>query len=319
MEKKDMINRNVRFDYFQLYCIEKNDEGKKIERLFDFFQWMNVMNDIEKINDRTITYNTERIRIDNLRIEPKTEYGLVHFARLRQSNVPSITALTRDNFKDVTLKADEYLAEDISALYDQETHVLMLQRNIHSLSPTGVADYINYFWNRIHENQVIELRPVMKEEAFKYGFGKKVYKKLIVKTADTGANQSGLFDNLKNPFAKAFSALDSLDGVNIEITVTSSRSKESLDFEQVIKTLKELEDHQGLLKKVQVSAKETEDTKVEKIDLIDGKVSSVLPFNIPIKTSLAYDSVQTSMLAEYNPKENNKKKVVDYNLLKKKK
>lgn len=319
MTKEKMINRNVRFDYFQLYCIEKNEEGKKKEKLFDFIQWMNLMDEIEDITDRTIIYNTERIRIDDIRIEPKTEYGLVHFARLRQSNVPSITALTRNNFKDVTLEADEYLAEDISALYDQETNVLMLQRNIHSLSPTGVTDYINYFWNRIHENQVIELRPVMKKEAFKYGFGKKVYKKLIVKTADTEANQSGMFDNLKSPFAKAFSALDSLDGVNIEITVTSSRSKESLDFEQVIETLKELENHQGLLKKVQVSAKDTVDTKVEKIDLIDGKVSSVLPFNIPIKKSLAYNSVQISMLAEYNPKENNKKKEVDSNLLKKKK
>lgn len=319
--KPKIVPRNVRFDYYQLVCVQDvkndNDKGnaKKKEKLFDFIQWMNQLNDVKKLEDRTINYNAENIRVDDIRIEPKTKYGLVHFSRLRETNVPSITTITDNKSEDVKLKANEYLSEDISGLYDSENHVVMLQRNIHSLSPTGVEKYINYFWNLNHKDEYIDLRPVMVKEAFKKGIGKKHYEKISFKTANLSENDFDKLAGMKTSFSSIFKEINTFNGVNIELTIGVSTKKEDhLDRTEAIQALEEIKSNQKLFKKVQIATKDTEEGKIERYDLINGKVFSVLPFEIPTKTSLNYNSVQTSMLNEYNPKVSNKKKEVDDNL-----
>ncbi len=41
------------------------------------------------------------------------------------------------------LDEDEYIGEEVSALYDQEYSIIMLQRNRNSLSPSGIEKYFS--------------------------------------------------------------------------------------------------------------------------------------------------------------------------------
>ena len=317
LEKKTII-RPVKFDYFQLVCVESDGNGNTKELNFDFIQWMNLMNNIIDIEDRTIRHYGERIRIDEIKIDGESGFGLLHFSRLRESNIPTKTLITKKELEDIGLGDDEYIAEDISALYDEENYVLMLQRNVHSLSPSGVAEYINYFWNDSHPNHYVELRPVMKLDSFNDGFGKDIFRKIVLKTADTPAKVGGVFDKLTTPCGRAFRELEALEGVNIEITVSASRSKENLNFDEVIEALNELKANQALFEKAKISGKDTEESKVEVVDLLDGKVQSVIQFTIPLKKALASNIVQAEMIHEYSALGRDKKREIVENKSKKK-
>ena len=62
LEKKTII-RPVKFDYFQLVCVEADGNGNTKELNFDFIQWMNLMNNIIDTEHRTIRHYGERITI----------------------------------------------------------------------------------------------------------------------------------------------------------------------------------------------------------------------------------------------------------------
>ena len=105
LEKKTII-RPVKFDYFQLVCVESDGNGNTKELNFDFIQWMNLMNNIIDIEDRTIRHYGERIRIDEIKIDGESGFGLLHFSRLRESNIPTKTLITKKELEDIGLGVD---------------------------------------------------------------------------------------------------------------------------------------------------------------------------------------------------------------------
>ena len=158
----------------------------------------------------------------------------------------------------------------------------------------------------------------MKLDSFNDGFGKDIFRKIVLKTADTPAKVGGVFDKLTTPFGRAFRELEALEGVNIEITVSASRSKENLNFDEVIEALNELKANQALFEKAKISGKDTEESKVEVVDLLDGKVQSVIQFTIPLKKALASNIVQAEMIHEYSALGRDKKREIVENKSKKK-
>ena len=257
--------RYIRFDYFRPYIV--SSVGKKVEsHPFDFLSWMSLMNKLE-LPQRTKGYQGEDVRADKLFIDENTEYGIVHISRLR--------------------------------LYDSSINVLMIQRNVHSLSPTGIADYISQFLE--DDNSHIELRPVVYKDAFKKGSNKSIYRTINLKTSDIQKNTHIL--SLSNPISRAINELQAFQGYDIEITISTSKKKKSkLNKDVVIDTLDEFESNTQGLSKAIIRSKDSEDSKVEVTDLLKGRIFSYLPFEMPKKMFLNPNSVQISMINEYNPK-----------------
>lgn len=302
----------IRFDYFQPYLVTLDtSKKKKVSKKFDLLNWLTEFNKEKDMEKRTRTHQQEAVRLDNIFVDESTNYTLIHFSRLRDTNLPSITNKIANELKDINLGENEFIAEDISCLYDYTLNVLMVQRNVHSLSPSGIGDYITSFVN--DGNSYIDLRPVCYNEAFKKGTSKSIFRSLTLKTADTSKN-TNLFSK-ENPISRAFSELKSIEGHDIEITITSSRKKDDkLNSKEVKQILNDFEDMKEGLSKAEIRFREGENTKVEYADLIQGRIYSYLPFDMPPKKSLNPDSVQLSMLNEYNPKVSDKRTEIRNNL-----
>ncbi|MDT2390970.1 DUF6731 family protein [Enterococcus avium] len=302
--------RYVRFDFFtptissyEMIEPEKTNgkrKKKKVKKLldtkpFDFIGWMSNLKKVNKA-DRIIHYQQEKIRVDQIYVDQKTEYGVVHFTRMRETNVPAITQELVDELADIGLKDNEYIAEDVSCIYDSELNVLMVQRNVYSLSPTGIEYYINNFND--DENTIVELSSICYEKAFARGKNKGIYRTINLKTGDIRKHPS-LF-SMDNPISRAFKELQGLDGYDIEITVKTSREKKSkLDKQRVESVLSDFEKEKEFLTKAEIGFKESDEAKVEKIDLLKGKIFVFLPFNIQPKKTLNQDVVQTDMINKY--------------------
>ncbi|MDB1689844.1 DUF6731 family protein [Enterococcus casseliflavus] len=298
--------RYVRFDFFTpkistFEMVEEKGKRKKVKKVlrtesFDFINWMHNLKKIDK-TQRAIHYQQEKIRIDEIYTDPKTDYGVVHFTRMRETNVPAITQELVEELADIGLKDNEYIAEDISCIYDSEINVLMVQRNVYSLSPSGIEFYINNFIE--DENTFVELNPICYKSAFARGKNKGIYRTINLKTGDIQKHPS-LF-SMDNPISRAFKELQGLDGYDIEITVKTSREKGSkLNKKRIEETLSDFEKEKQFLTKAEIGFRESDEAKVEKIDLLKGKIFVFLPFNIQPKKTLNQNVVQTDMINKYH-------------------
>ena len=85
----------------------------------------------------------EKLILDDqtLRKFPGLELVYFHMTKLRDDGL-AITKERKDNLENLDLDADEYLAEDINCIFDTKNCLMFIQRNFHSLSITGVCNYL---------------------------------------------------------------------------------------------------------------------------------------------------------------------------------
>ena len=124
--------KKVSFDFYQVWKVSNNQE-----KVFDFDDWCELMETTKKkLDDRNIGYNGDIIRCNNIYVSnaEKNPITILHFLRMRRGTTPAVANLNLPKLQDVKLESDEYIAEDVSALFDSTNYVLMLQKNIFSLS-----------------------------------------------------------------------------------------------------------------------------------------------------------------------------------------
>lgn len=309
--------RYIRFDYFSLVktvfkmVSETENSTKQIKKIIseDPFDFIDFISNLSKksISDREIYQNQDKIRMDMIRVDPKTEYGITHFTRLRDTNVPAITKEMAEELEDLGLESNEYIAEGVSCLYDDEINILMVQRNIYSVSPSAIEFYINYF--NANENEYIELRPVFFKNAFERGMGKETYRSINIKTADIKTHPKLL--SMDNPISRAFKELDGLDGYDIEIKVRAARGKkEKLNKKRIESILDDFQFEKDLLDKAEIGFKESDEAKIEKIDLLKGRIFTFLPFTVLPKKFLNPDVVETDMINVYSKQGGERAKIL---------
>ncbi|HJE97436.1 MAG TPA: hypothetical protein K8V00_07420 [Ligilactobacillus acidipiscis] len=306
--------KKVNFDFFQVW-IKSHDGNIKP---FDLDDWSEKLPS-DNLDERNIRYSGDIIRCDKAEcIHPEDHpLTILHFNRLRNSTAPAVATLSTPELTDVELKDNEYIAEDISALFDSTNCVLMLQRNIFSLSVNSLAKYVNYFWNVNKEEEKmdeIEFRPVLIKDAFKTGLKAKRINKFTFKTANV-VRGTGVNNIFKSGIGKAIEALETYSGVDVEVTISTTRSKESvLDKEAVHQSIEEIKAHQINFKKAILTS--GDEGHSVPIQLINGRLNVDRTFDVPLKKFLDPETVQQDMEQIYSEKYDNFKKEVEDNLVK---
>ncbi|UOQ47777.1 hypothetical protein MUN88_17240 [Gracilibacillus caseinilyticus] len=212
--------RKVKFEYFQV-TVRKIGETK--EELFDLTRWMDVVNKIS-LEKRAREYLGERARLEEAYFDEDLDYYFLHFVRLRATNIPS-KAKIDTNVEPFELEDDEYLGEEVSALYDDNKSILMLQRNKFSLGPSGIADYLNIIW--ANDNETICIRSIPIPDAFQLARKPKIYRKVNLRLANiNSAVDQGFVDKLKSPLGPIIKSYGEYGGVNAQITITVGMKKD---------------------------------------------------------------------------------------------
>ncbi|KAB3536359.1 hypothetical protein F9231_17405 [Bacillus safensis] len=306
-----MSQKKVRFEYYQVVFVKKEDDQNGRERLFDLLPWMAKANQ-KSLEGRTYDYRQEQARLEEATWDDELQIYYLHFVRLRD-HIPS-TAKTSEKVIPLELEDDEYIGEEVSALYDESNHVLMLQRNKYSLGPEGIEDYLNLIWNS--EEETIYLRAICPPNIFENAKKSAQYRKITLKFADLkkhNGNSNGFLGRLKSPVSNLFQSFNKYEGVNAQITITVGNTKNSLDEEAIHETLNDLQEHRDLFSGAELARRSNVDTPVELIDLFEHKAHDFGTFRMEKRQTLNHHSIVAEMWKIYGAKEGCRNRQRDIN------
>jgi hypothetical protein len=296
--------RKVKFEYFQVTITDENGT----EKLFDLSRWIDVVNQIS-LEKRIKEYRGERARLEEAYYDTDFDYYFLHFVRLRATNIPSIVKIDA-NVEPFELEDDEYLGEEVSALFDEDKSILMLQRNKFSLGPSGIEEYINLLWP--NENERINIKPIPIPNSFELARRTRIYRKINIRLANINQYYTeSLIDRLKSPLKKVISSFGEYQGINAQITITVGNNKDSeLNNEAISNTIDDIEENKDLFTKAEIAVKDHDDAPVEVIDLFDSKAHDFTTFRLESKATLNHYSVAEAMYYIYHPKQRNRQAVI---------
>lgn len=291
-EKRDK-KKIVNFEFYEVRSINKESKVTSYYSLFELLGFINS----KTLDSRTISYREESARMNRITLNQNPAFDLheMHFCRLRDQE-PAKTSTISSELIELGLEDNEYIAEDINLLYDSNIHMLMIQRNMHSLSPSGVAYYFNEFLHEMTGNDdiSIELAPVMDTDAVIKSKKKEVFRKITLRTSSD--MDEGAIGN--EALRKVFTHLKKVKGSTIEITISSNTSNAKLDSDIIMDVLETIEKDKDLFSKAIVSAKNMEES-IEKFDLLKGKYRMQQEFNIPTGTILKHEAVLDTLIPRY--------------------
>lgn len=288
------ITRKVKFEYYEVVSKYKDDPDSSRDRPFDLRRLIQKAYKMS-LEARTFDYYGEQARLDRLWYDDVKEYWFLNFARLRATNIPSKASETKE-LEPIELEDDEYIGEDVTALYDEKLNILMLQRNRYSLGPSGIEEYFNLLWN--NEEETIYLRPICLINPVEHAKKALYYRKLNVRFADLPINSVDDWED--NSFKKLIKAFGTFDAVTAEVTISVGRTRDAtLNRDTVHESIKEIYAHKDIISRAELAKKDDEDTSVEIIDLFDHKIHDYLYFTLELRQSLGCENVAYRMYEKY--------------------
>lgn len=224
-------------------------------------------------------YNFDPIRIKS--ISPPQENGYYHIIMERLDDTKLQKTTIYGESIDVDLEENEYIGHEVSILYDPFHHTMLIQRNISSLSPSGIERFFDsVLFDYTGEYCNFSLISAIDRNTYDKAQNSNIYRQFAIKVK--GNQVDDLIRGLSS---------NSIDGAEyIEIIVSTKKSKKS-ELNQ-FRTRQLLDDwaNDSNVEKLSVKVKDDFDSKVESIDLI----------HQAIKRSLIYEYREAGQLNAQN-------------------
>lgn len=279
--KKKLKNQKVKFDYFLI----KDKKTNKPCKISNFL--MEIKN--EKLSDREITLSGMPVRMDRIHERTFDKYGKItityfHMVKLRDETLAT-TKEDTEELTDLEISSDDFIAEDISCIFDPEICTLMIQRNSHSVSPSSVRNYLTKM-NRIirsrkkDEKDKIEfdLLPVPNKEVLEKIKKVSKYRSITLEFAKNPIinKAPGILQKYLGPYGDIF---NEVGGKKIGITISAGGAKEDdLVYSQARGMVDEILKDDSPFSKAIFRGSEG-DEHVEVYDLMNGKLSDYYTFS----------------------------------------
>ncbi|MBB2508424.1 MULTISPECIES: DUF6731 family protein [Staphylococcus] len=283
MSKQKLVNINVFYSCELLD--EKNcyyiDLSELLDRIKNKYEEDNLYKEV-------VNLNNDPIRIKKIHKEVDTGYYHIVMERLDDTKY-SKTTLYGDPI-DIGLENNEYISHEISILYDPAKKVLLIQRNISSLSPSGIEKFLRTLYLDYYEEDIFyNLVTAVDERARTEALNKPIYRKINFKV--TGESTNDLLSVVSE---------NEYEGVeSIEITITTNRSpKAELDNDTTKKILNKWVDNQEV-EKLKVDVKEDAEQTVENIDLLKHALRRSMEYTYSDSSELNSDRIFDDMKNMY--------------------
>lgn len=290
-----MITKYVNFDYFYVVCKPKGAPATQPDGPFDLTTVFSILSP-QDLLERTREYKQEKARLEEISLVGDYDYlWSLYFTRLRDFNLPS-KAKENAPAQPFDLEDDEFIGENVSAIYDETHHILMLQRNKYSLGPAAVEDYLNNFVNQEEE---VFLRPIPVKNSRRRIREAEYIRKLRIKFADVKDAEEKVKGASLKGWLKTFNDYDSVTG---EILITAGRKKKASLGGNLTGLIEEVYNNEDLITKAEVSVKKTDLADTEIIDLFETNAHDITTFSVPTRTILHHETVVLRMQELYEKK-----------------
>jgi len=294
--------KKVRIEYYQVVIAPKEEQGDN-DKLFHLEKLIVKASKL-RIQERTYKYYQEDARLDQFEYNKLDDYWHLNFIRLRQTKIPS-TAKKDAVAEPMKLAEDEYIGEDVTAVYDCKNHILALQRNRDSLSSNGLEEYLTQLYDS--DTQGIYLRPILATNIDIRLEKAKIYKKLTLRFA-CAKNKKRKNIN-KSSFSCLLEYFDSFDPQVATVTMSLGHIKKgSLDAETIKETLKSIEKTEDLVTGAELNIKNSEIDPVETIDLFSMKSHDFVTIKLEKLETISFIEMADQIRMKYK---NSRKSLLD--------
>lgn len=293
-----MAIKTVKFDYFRVHCLRYDQEENVVHDNGELFDLTPILSRAMTLRptETTYNYNGEDARLQRIEKNTDDPFWKMQFLRIRKDILPGI-ATDEGDYNQLDLEDDEWIGEEVAVLYDESRYVLMLQRNRNSLSVSGLEKYFNYVLN--DPTYIIKFKPIPIPENYRKLSSNELFRRVTINFTNTNnidellPQNSSLLNVIKT--ANSFGAVS----VSFTLSVGKGAAKDkTLSVEEVMQ-LTNLVGIEGF-SKLNVYKKENEDTKVEVVDLIQGKLSDEEEMEYSRDNPIEYSRVIPVMLRKYN-------------------
>ncbi|HHT7774687.1 TPA: DUF6731 family protein [Streptococcus suis] len=285
--------KQVRF-YFHKVVHEGNPVD--LSKIFD-----EVAQKYRKTSDRhTFEISDDKYKLERL-IQPNDMEPYYHLVveELRDFNFPSKTKLTGES-QDLGLAEDEFLGEKMSALYDSENAIFMLQVNRNSISTNKFEFFLSSLLEELNYDCDVRLPVIIQSDAEKVAKSFTGYKHVAIKMGQN-TKPSSNFD-LISIVKNAISSSKDSDLFDIEISLTAKKDKvgggEYLP-DSIVREVMSI--NRDGVKKLNVRGRNY-DEHLETVDLISNKLIETIHFQYDENRTLNPSSVFSEMSLKYSDK-----------------
>lgn len=283
------IKKRIRVEYFQV-CGSK--DGAE-DNLFDFREWIAYADKID-ISERKQKYYTENARLESA--YPKNELWFLNFARLSENDIPK-KARENEKAEPMELQEGEYIARDLTILYDKDNSIMAFQKNKGSLSVSGLEEYVNQIWNKKDE-QSIYFRPLLPIDVLNKINDKSGYTVFRIKFANMN---NAVLPEESGALGEMFNSIGKYTPIIADVRMSVGRSKGTfLDRDNIRKTVRIIDENRGVITKAEVGIKTDDEPEAEVLDLFEERMHDYITVYLQKKQSLASEYIADQMIEVYN-------------------
>lgn len=260
----------VKFDFFRVQI--GKESAYTFQETLDFITGLPQKQTIQQIDG--VTY----FLTQNLRQPP---YSAYLFTKLRMDDLPPRTRLTGER-RPLDLDEDEGLGEDVAIAYCDPIHVVSIQRNRHSLSPTMIMRLIEKYAPGID----FKLLPILRPDALKRFASLGILKKLRLRLA--GMNNLDFLQNSHLSTNEKITFHEVLTEPFVDITFSVGRNQMGLT-----KKIREIAEffskaaHSGETESVlavEITGKEDDESATTLIDLLQDRLIAEKEVNTKMRS-----------------------------------
>lgn len=225
----------------------------------------------------------------------------IQLSKLRSKNIPSRKKINQDKVS-LKLSDDEFLGEFNLLIFDPDYNVLITQGNFYGLTTKQIATSLSSlrlkYKEAVGESEednpsLVVLHPVIDKNAISKVKNNDIYRKIIIKGADYHelANEDLNSETLNS----AVKALDKMNGVNFELTVSMAKASkgESLNQDEVRDMVDDIIELKGkaLDVSMNLSSRKNEEDAIEYIDLLTPRLTSSISVQVENRATIAAEYI----------------------------
>ena len=263
MQNKSKKNKpkKIHFDLLKPYFIQDDKYGFTEEKVYDlkpFFEHISnnpLVHTKKKVyGDYHMFYKCKHHDTDNI-----WELQLLH---LREQILPGISDGDKE-FELITLDENKYPAESTTAIYDGNTNIIYMHRNIYGTSIKVLTALIQFI---SPEGTSVALKPIIKSREIDKIKQSSFFRSVILVADSEQLEES----DKQTSLGRIISSFSEYKGKIVTIDLGFGRSRGFLNSSKTTQLIREAYEFLGT-QKLKAAISDSEDGKIERVDLLDDR------------------------------------------------
>lgn len=281
-----MKTKTIQFDLLKPYFIQDDKYGFTEEKLYDLKPFFEHVSNNPLVNTKNKVYGDYHM-FYKCKYHDTNNIWELQLLHLREQILPGI--LDGDTeFELIKLGKNEYPAESTTVIYDGNTNILYMHRNVYGTSIKVLTALIQFI---SPEGTLVALKPIIKSKEINKIKQDSFFRRVLL-VADSEQLEE---DDKQTGLGKIISSFSRYKGKLVYITLGFGHSKGLLKSDETTQLVREAYEFVGT-QKLEVALSESEDGKIETVDLLDDKEKITFKIEYSRENAITHERLFTECM-----------------------